>query len=94
MCCFLLVLSVFVPRLAIFLSWLFSNYMSRAFHDGIWLLLGFIFMPYTTLAYAMAMNQGGGVQGMWALLVVLGVLADFGIIGSAGKARRQRRLNQ
>src|SRR5262245_50169630 len=45
-----------------------------------WLLpvLGFLFMPYTTLAYGIAVAYGGGVQGIWLALVIVAVLFDLG----------------
>jgi len=89
MCCVLVLVSFFLPRLAIFLSWLLSDYIPNAYTSRIWPLLGFFFMPYTTLAYAMAMH-GGGLKDFWLIVFVLAVLADLGVIGSARQARRRR----
>jgi hypothetical protein len=72
--------------------WLFGNaYFGRAYHTLLWPLLGFLFMPLTTLAYAFAMNSNNGsVSGGYLVLVVLAVLIDLGIIGGSSSTRRRR----
>ena len=92
MCCFLAMIALFLPRLAIFLSFLVSNYIPRAFDSWVIPLLGFFFMPYSTLAYAIAMNEGHGLHGLWMVIFILGVLADFGVIGGSARARRRREV--
>lgn len=91
--CLLLLLALFLPRVTIFLIWLLGNgYFGRAYHTVLWPFLGFLFMPLTTLAYALAMNSNGGsVSGGYLVLVVVAVLMDLGIIGSGGASRRRRR---
>jgi hypothetical protein len=91
MCCIYSLVAFFGPRITIFLVWLFSNYLGRAYHTFFWPLLGFFFLPYTMLAYAVCMNEGGGIQGIWIAIFVLGVLADFGVIGGSAEARRRKR---
>ena len=55
MCGCLVALAAFLsPRFAIFLIWLFTDRMSIAFDSFWWGLLGFIFLPWTTLAWAVA----------------------------------------
>lgn len=91
MACLLILLSLFMPRLIMFLLWLFGGtYMSVPFSTWLWPVLGFFFMPLTTLAYAFAWHQSGGsVAGAWIVLIVVAVLIDLGIIGGgASKARR------
>jgi hypothetical protein len=56
----------------------------------LWPLLGFFFMPLTTLAYAWAINSGGSVQGLYLVVVVLAVLMDLGLLGSGEASRRRR----
>lgn len=88
-CCLVSLIAIFAPRLAIFFTWLFSTYFSRAYETALWPLLGFLFMPYTMLAYAVAMNNGG-LRGFWLFIFVLGVLLDLGVIGGSAKSRQQR----
>ena len=40
------------PRLALAIVFVFSNYLGRAYQSALWPLLGFFFIPLTTLAYA------------------------------------------
>ena len=49
-CLFVLVILAF-PRLALVLMFLFSTYLQRAYHDLIIPILGFIFLPITTIVY-------------------------------------------
>ena len=86
--CLILILALLTPRLALFLMWLFSDYLNRAFETALWPILGFCFLPVTTLAYAVARNEGGGLHDGWIALFVLGILIDFGVIG--GSRHRQR----
>ena len=76
----------FFPRVILLLVWLFSTYLNNAYSSFIWLILGFIFLPTTTLAYAWAFNTGGGnVSGIGIVVIVLAVLFDLGSIGGGGK---------
>lgn len=88
--CIIGCLALSMPRLALFLVWLFSNYLSEAYQTILWPLLGFIFMPLTTLAYAWAIHYGdGSVQGLGLVVVVLAVLIDLGLLGSGESSRRR-----
>jgi CDP-diglyceride synthetase len=91
----LLVLAVLaIPRTVMVVLWLFSDYLSQAYGTWVWPLLGFFFLPTTTLAYAVAQNRYDGVQGIGLLLVVLGVLVDLGALGGGrgvGKRRGEDR---
>lgn len=53
-------------------------------------MLGFFFLPYTTLAYAWAINSAGSVQGIYLVVVVLAVLLDLGTLGGGGATTRTR----
>jgi len=88
MCCVLGLLAFLGPRLAIFLLWVFTNYLNRAFDTFLWPLLGFLFLPWTTIAYAIAQNELGGVNGIGLLVVLLGLLGDIGVLGGGARGRR------
>jgi len=75
------------PRFAIILVVIFSDYIGRAYQTMLWPLLGFLFMPLTTLAYAWAINSRGSVQGMHLVVVVVAVLIDLGLIGGSASRR-------
>jgi len=70
-----------MPRLALVLIWIFSDYLSRAYDGIIIPLLGFFFLPTTTLTYAVAQNEVGGVEGWGLVLVIVGVVFDLGMLG-------------
>lgn len=90
MCCPLILLATLGPRITLFIMWMFTTYLSRAYQTGLMPLLGFIFLPYTTIFYAIGVNNfGPGLQGMPLVLFVIGILCDFGVIGGAAKARRR-----
>jgi hypothetical protein len=77
-----------MPRFAIILVVIFSDYIGRAYETVLWPFLGFLFMPMTTLAYAWAIHSRGSVAGLQLAVVVLAVLIDLGIVGGSARARR------
>jgi hypothetical protein len=70
--------------------WLFSDYLSQAYGTWVWPLLGFFFLPTTTLAYAVAENRYDGLRGIGLVLVVLGALVDLGALGGGRGLFRRR----
>ncbi len=88
MCCVLVLLAFLGPRLVLFLLWLLTNYLSRAFDAFLLPFLGFLFLPWTTIAWAIAQNEFGGLSGVGILIVVLGLLADIGVLGGGARGRR------
>ena len=86
-CCVLVLLALVGPRFVLFLLWLLTDYLSRAFDNFLLPLVGFVFLPWTTLAYAFAQNDLGGLNGLGLLVLVLGLLIDLGTLG--GGARRR-----
>ena len=89
--CLVGLLALVFPRLAIILVVIFSDYIGQAYQTVIWPLLGFFFMPLTTLAYAWAINANGSVSGVYLIVMVIAVLIDLGIIGGgAHPGVRQR----
>jgi len=82
--CCLMIVAAFFPRIALFVMWL-TGYGGEAFKTALWPLLGFFFMPFTTCAYAIGMNEHGSIDG-WALaLVIIGVLFDLGSHGGGAQ---------
>jgi hypothetical protein len=88
--CLLILLAVITPRLVLFLVWLFdAAYLSHAY-DSFWLpFVGWLVLPATTLMYAVAENEFGGMHGGGLLLVIFGVLLDVGLLGGSGARRRR-----
>jgi len=83
-------LALFMPRLALVLVWLFSNYVGEAYQTFLLPLLGFFFLPLTTLAYAWAWHYGdGSVNGLGLVVVLLAVLIDLGLLGTSESSRQR-----
>ncbi len=90
--CFILLIGVIWPRITLILLYFFSTY-HRAFQTDLWPILGFFFLPTTTLGYELAKNwaPGGELNGLWWLLPALGLLHDLGHTGWAASRRSQAR---
>ena len=90
--CLIGCLALAAPRVALALVWLFSDYLDRAYESVLWPLLGFLFLPVTTLAYAFAMNHEpvGSIEGFEVVVLVLAVLIDLGIIGGGARHEKVR----
>ncbi|MEC9372222.1 MAG: hypothetical protein VYC34_00185 [Planctomycetota bacterium] len=86
--CLIVLIALFFPRLAIALLAIFSTYIGSAYNGWVLPVLGFIFMPFTTLAYAVAMNENNGVSGIYLFLVIIAAVIDIGSWGGAGYGRR------
>jgi len=91
--CLLLVLFLAFPRIALLLLFLFSNYLQHAYHGLIIPLLGFVFLPLTTLAYAWMANSGLPTTGINLLILIIAVVIDLGGIGGGEYHRRTRWVN-
>ena len=83
-------IALVTPRVAILLVVIFSDYIGQAYATTLWPLLGFFFMPLTTLAYAWAIHSRGSVSGIQLVVVVVAVLIDLGLIGGSARTSRRR----
>jgi hypothetical protein len=88
--CLLALLALATPRLVIVLVVVFSDWLGSAYNFFLWPLLGFFFLPVTTLAYAWSIHTYGGMQGLGLVAVILAFLVDVGLIGSSRRKRRER----
>ena len=87
--CLLVTFSLFVPRLIMLGIFIFSDWFSLAYTSVLWPVLGFVFMPYTTLAYMAAMlNNNHQLTGGWIVLMIAAVFIDLG--GQGGSVARRR----
>ena len=88
--CLIGILAVFAPRIALLIMWIWTPYVTRAFHHGfIWPFLGLLFLPFTTIIYSVVYVPGIGVTGSRWVWVVLGVLLD--IVWHSGGARKAKK---
>lgn len=90
MACLLLILFAAFPRVALLLIFFFSNYLERAYHGLLIPLLGFIFLPLTTLAYAWLANTGQPMTGGVLILFAVTIVVDLGGLGGGEYHRRSR----
>ena len=86
--CILVLLILLSPRIALALLFFLSNYLERAYHSVLVILLGFIFLPLTTIVYAWMMNSGLAVAGINLVWLLLAVLIDLGGIHGGYRHRR------
>jgi hypothetical protein len=78
------------PRVAMFLLWVFSDRLTIAFNSFLLGFLGFLFLPYTAVFYALAYEPVRGVSGIGWFFVILGFVIDIGSYTSGGYAQRRR----
>ncbi len=88
MCCLITVMLLLGPRAAIIIWWLVSMpRWSATFTSFIWPLLGFIFLPWTLLAYVLVFP--GGIIGFDWVWLAGGFILDL-IFWTGGFRRRLR----
>ena len=88
MCWVLILLAFFTPRIVLFVLFLATDYLVRAFDGFVLPFIGFLFLPATTLAYAIAQNELGGLNGLGIIVVLIGLAVDIGLIGGGASRRR------
>jgi hypothetical protein len=89
--CLLTLIAVLFPRVLIAVLWIFTNWFNGVFSTVLWPILGFIFMPLTTLWYSVVIKQYGGQWNAFTIIVmVLAVVFDLGSNNSGYKHQRNR----
>ena len=88
--CLAVIVVLAFPRVALVVLWLFTNFLQRAYHGLLIPLIGFFFLPITTLAYAwMVNNHQAPLQGVNAIVLIIAVIIDVGGL-SGGEYHRRR----
>lgn len=91
-CCLAALLLLLGPRLFLIGVWLFTDWYV-AFSSALVAFLGWLFLPYTSLAWMFIyFNNGGHVQGGYLVLMILAVLFDIGVFSGGHQAARRRRV--
>jgi hypothetical protein len=86
-----LIFLLFFPRVVLVLMWFFSTYLQRAFHGGLLApLLGFIFLPVTTIVYAWEINNRMPIAGINLVWLLIAVIIDLGGVGQGARSRPSR----
>jgi hypothetical protein len=78
--CLIALFALIGPRVALIFTWIFSGMIGRAI-DSVWVaILGFLLLPWTTLAYVVFYDVGAGreVRGLEWFLVGIAFVADLG----------------
>lgn len=90
MCCLVTILLSLGPRGATLIWWLANPVrFSLAFNSIVWPILGFVFLPWTTLVYLIIWGSGQGVLGLHWMWLGVALLIDLG--SSAGGVYGNRR---
>ena len=89
--CFVALMALVSPRLALFFIWVFSDMLSDAFDSWLIPLLGFFLLPWTTLAYAVMWSVGtNDVTGFEWFIVILAFVVDLGSWTGGWRSRSAR----
>ncbi len=89
--CFVPLLALISPRLALFFVLVFSDWVGRAFDGWVAPVLGFFLLPWTTLAYIVMWNVGSrGVDGFDWLIVIFAFVVDVMSYVKSSQARDVR----
>jgi len=91
MCCIFTVLLFLGPRGGILIWWLINPLLWQGtFSSFLWPLLGFIFLPWTTLMYVLVAPLGSGIGGFDWIWLGLAVLADISMWAGGGFGNRDK----
>ena len=88
--CLLLIVFLAFPRIALAVLFLFTDYLQRAYHGLLLPLIGFLFLPLTTLAYAWMMNTRQPIAGINLVILIIAVVVDLGGLSGGEYHRRTR----
>jgi hypothetical protein len=89
--CLVVLLGTAFPRLALLLTWLFTDRVSTAFDGWALPLLGFFVLPYTTFFYVVAYAPTAGVTDIGWFFVAIGFLLDLSAWFGTGREGSFRR---
>lgn len=100
-CCLGVLLLAGAPRLALIVWWLLDPARVNGAFDWqttigssvvpvwVWMVLGFLFLPWVTVAYIFV--SPGGVVGLEWVLMGVALLLDLGAFGGGGREYSRRR---
>ena len=87
--CILSLLVGICARAGVGYLYLATDHLTTAFNSVVWPLVGFVFMPLSTLAYTWAVTDPRGTSVAHMLLVGMCVLTDLFIIGISLRRRKE-----
>ena len=86
--CLFAILALAFPRVVFAVLWLLTHFF-RSIHSGLVLILGFLFLPLTTIVYAYLTNTRHPQDAVFLIAVVIAALFDLGFIGHSASRRRR-----
>lgn len=88
--CLIALVALIGPRVALVFTWVFSGMIGRAIDSVFVALLGFLLLPWTTLAYVVFYDVGAGreVEGLEWFLVGIAFVVDLASYGGGRWVRR------
>jgi hypothetical protein len=89
--CLLVLLILIFPRVVLAVMFFTSTYLQRAYHNLLIPILGFVFLPLTTIVYAWLVNNHLPIDGINLIYLIVAVIIDLGGLGG-GESHRRRRL--
>jgi hypothetical protein len=90
--CLLVLLILAFPRIVLFCMWFFTNMLDRAYQGLLIPLLGFLFLPITTIVYAWMVNQHRPMEGVNLIILIVSVMLDVGSHGGGRTYYRRQRI--
>lgn len=88
-------IALVLPRVVLFIAFLATDWIERAYETRLWPLMGFLLMPYTTLAYMVAMmNNNHELTEGWLVLFVASIVFDVIHWGHGGRTIRRKSLSR
>ena len=91
-CCLAALMMLLGPRVFLVFVWFLTNWYA-AFDSRLVAFVGWLFLPYTSLAWMYVFfNNAGQIQGGYLVLLILAVLLDIGVFSGGHRAMKRRRL--
>ena len=88
--CIFVVIALLFPRILILILYFATDWFEGVFDTVLWPVLGFFFMPLTTLWYSVVVNHYGGQwTALTIIVMVIAVLLDMGSTRSGYKQRNR-----
>jgi hypothetical protein len=86
-----MILLLGLPRIAMLFIWLLTDWFNVTYQSHFWPVLGFFFMPFTTLAYmgGMLNYPNSPIAGGWLVLLITAIIIDIlNILGTCVKTKQ------
>ncbi len=89
--CLIALVAVLSPRLAIFFVWLFYYDRVAIAFSSMWIgFIGFLFLPWTTLAWIICYQPLFGVTDFGWFVIIFGFVVDMSSYASGFRSRGSR----